>query len=135
MPPCSAASSAGFIVQCIIISIIKETADIGKRPVDELLPYLVIPFRIFLLKAHADRHRYIRHGQSQCHHHPVILEIAHGPDTTHLANIAAALIPYLSNPCRAEQSDSAEKSSSLCSSFNSQRILDRYSSVKSLWMS
>lgn len=47
----------GFIVQCIIILIIKETVDIGKRPVNELLFHPFISLRIFSLKAHVDRHR------------------------------------------------------------------------------
>ena len=72
----------GFIVQCIIILIIKETVDIGKRPVDELLFYPFISLRIFPLKAHVDRHRLICHGQSQCHHNTVILDVPHGLDTT-----------------------------------------------------
>ena len=72
----------GFIVQCIIILIIKETVDIGKRPVNELLFHPFISLRIFPLKAHVDSHRLVCHGQSQCHHNTVILNVPHGLDTT-----------------------------------------------------
>ena len=72
----------GFIVQCIIIPIIKETVDTGKRPVNELLFHPFISLRIFPLKAHVDSHRLVCHGQSQCHHNTVILNVPHGLDTT-----------------------------------------------------
>lgn len=37
----------GFIIQRIIVLVVEETVDVGKRPVDELLLHPVIPLRIF----------------------------------------------------------------------------------------
>ena len=62
----------------VIVLIVQHGSQIGKGQVGKLLLYPFIALRILTLKTHIDRHRSVRHGHGQCHHHTVILDVPHG---------------------------------------------------------